>query len=127
MPSLPLPPSWPSLRIDGVAHAVSALAVPNRDEGLPGGLRWSLEVDTAFIARALPTAADVRSGRPSRSLERQLYLLLRKVLGQGGHPRFCVATIDRVDAGEKRLRVTGRCAPLFVDALGSGGLTRSCS
>jgi hypothetical protein len=127
MHALPIPSSLPSLRIDGVAHRLSALAVPNRDDRLPGGLRWSLELDMAFIVRALPAAPDVRSGRPSLSFERQLYFLLRKLLGQGGRPRFCLATIDRVDVGEKRVRVAGRCAPLFIDALGSRGLTRSCS
>ena len=120
---LPSPPPSPSLRIDGVAQMLSALVVPTRYERLPGGLSWSLELHRDTIA-ALHALAARSTGKPSPSVERQLWFMLGKLLGQGGRPRFCVATIDMIEVGAKRVRLTGRCAPLLLEALGSGSLTR---
>lgn len=117
----------PSLRIDGIAHELNVLSVLKQRERIPGGLPWSLDFDEAAAARAFGYWPNLKSGEPSPALERELFSLLGQILGFDGRPRFCVATIDTVLVIQKRVRLAGRCAPMVLDVLDLGGLTRSLS
>ena len=119
-PTFPVLLSVVRLRIDGVEHEPGALTVLRRDERLPGGLRWSLEVDQAIIMHHC--AASLRTGRLWPRVEMQLFSVLRHVLRRGYQPRFCIATIDSVKVGTATVRFNGRCAPLAFDAVNRGGL-----
>lgn len=127
MLAIPKHANLPSLRIDGVRHELSVITILRRAELLPGGLPWSLEFVEEAAVRLLARSPTLRSGRPSPLLVSQLLVVLRKVLRPGGRPHFCVSNIDRLDIGSDRVRLSGRCSPLIIEAFGGGGLTRSCS
>lgn len=121
---LALPFPSPSLRIDGVAHELSALSVLNHMERMPGGLPWSLDFDEAAASRVFGVWPKLKPGQPSPALERELFAVLRQLLQFDGCPRFCVARIDSILIIQKRVRLAGRCTPLVLDVLDLGGLTR---
>ncbi len=106
-----------TLRIDGVEHRAGALTVLRRDERLPGGIRFSLDVDRGAVAQHFARGAP-RTGHTSPREELQLFALLRRILSGARAPaRFCIATIDHVEVHAMSVRFSGRCAPLAAGSV----------
>ncbi|HYC50999.1 MAG TPA: hypothetical protein VEB19_07825 [Gemmatimonadaceae bacterium] len=107
-----------TLRIDGVEHRAGALTVLRRDERLPGGIRFSLDLDRAVIVQHFARGVPLRTGHTSPREELQLFALLRRILSGARAPaRFCVATLDHVEVHARSVRFSGRCAPLAAGSV----------
>lgn len=88
-------------------------------------LPWTLEFGADARAQLLAHVSEVKSGRPSPALATRLLVALQRILRHGGRPRFLVCTIDRIHVGPLRLYLSGRCAPLILEAFGAGGRANS--
>jgi hypothetical protein len=116
-------PLMPALRIDGVSHDVSALAILDPASRIPGGLPWSLDFEGAAAAHFLKNAPMVRTGRPSQRQQARVFAHLKAILRGGDRPCFFLATIESIAVADTRVHLRGRCAPLIVDGFGAGTLT----
>ncbi|HKN66698.1 MAG TPA: hypothetical protein VJW73_10495, partial [Gemmatimonadaceae bacterium] len=109
--------SAPLLRVDGVPHALGALAVlaPSRRAAFPGTLRWTIEL-TEHHARLIARIAGMGAGSPSAALVTQMLDALRPVLlrAREARPRFVICSIDRVQCDAGSARLAGTCAPLMT-------------
>ena len=101
----------PVLHVDGVRHDPGDAAVLRRAEQPPGFLPWSLECAGAVAVRILEAIPELASGRPDARMAARLLEQLRLVLirTREGSPRFALSTVDMVEVGPQRVRLSGRC------------------
>ena len=115
----PLADPAPLLRIDGVRHALSEVAVleASRRDAFPGTLRWTIEL-RGGSALLMARISGIGSGPPSARLATRLLDALRPVLlrAKGTHPHFVLCTVDRVHTDWGRVQLAGTCAPLVSRA-----------
>lgn len=116
---LPLASSAPLLRIDGVRHALSEVAVleAKRRAAFPGTLRWTIEL-SGGSALLMARISEIGSGSPSAGVAAGVLDALRPLLlrAQGVPPRFVLCTVERVHAEAGRVHLAGTCAPLVSNA-----------